>query len=354
MAINRFFLTCIAASALAVPALAQVPLDLPPGADDGQALLRELPTDDGKAVDPAVVDAFADAAAAYAAKDFASARNAWEGLAAEGIGAAQFNLGFMFEHGRGSAPDYAAAVGWYRRAADAEIPAAMVNLARLHFEGRGVARDPATALHWLESASALGSAVAAYNLGVAHLGAPGTGVKKDAETAARWFETAAERGHARAAYNLGVLYRDGDGVRRDTTRAEEYFAMAAENGDAVSHYALADMMIARAGAKAGKKDVLARAAGHLREAAEAGVLVAQNRLAIMLAKGDGVKRDRETALMWFHVTAGLGAGNAAKNRDALAHILSEDVRRRAARRADAFRPQAPKGGTPGAKTWAKN
>ena len=261
----------------------------------------------------------------------------------------------MQEHGRGAAPDYAGAVEWYRRAAEAEVPAAMVNLARLYFEGRGVARDPASALHWLESASGLGSAVAAYNLGVAYLGAPGTGTTKDAETAAEWFEIAAERGHARAAYNLAVLYRDGDGVTRDLTRAEETFALAAENGDALSHYALADLMIARsAKSKPGDKQVMAAAAAHLRSAAEAGVTVAQNRLAIMLAKGDGVKRDREAALMWFHVAAGLGAENAARNRDALACVLPAEVRARAKRRADGFRPQAPAGAKRGVKSWAKN
>lgn len=353
MATIRFLLASIVALG-AVSAAGQVPLDLPPGADDGQALLQELPAGEGAEVDPALAAAFAHGAKAFGTGDFRTAREAWTGLADEGLGAAQFNLGYMLEHGRGAAPDYAGAVKWYRRAAEAEVPAAMVNLARLYFEGRGVARDPAAALHWLESASALGSAVAAYNLGAAHLGAPGAGLKKDAETAARWFETAAERGHARAAYNLAVLLRDGTGVARDRARAEDYFAMAAANGDRLSDYALADMMMARAGAgKARNTEVLAVAAGHLRRAAEAGVVAAQNRLAIMLAKGDGVPRDREAALMWFQVAAGLGAENAARNRDALARVMPADQRRRAERRAEAFRPKMPDATKPGAKTWAR-
>ena len=77
-------------------------------------------------------------------------------------------------------------------------------------------------------------------------------------------------------------------------------------------------------------------------AARAGVTAAQNRLAIMLAKGQGAKRDPETALMWFHVAAGLGAANAARNRDALARTLSQATRARAKRRADAFRPAVTK------------
>jgi len=94
MAHLRIFLTWLTISTaitvitVAPVARAQVPLDLPPGTDDGQALLRELPAGDGTALDPAVIEAFADAATAYGDGDFAAARTAWEGLAREGIGAA--------------------------------------------------------------------------------------------------------------------------------------------------------------------------------------------------------------------------------------------------------------------------
>jgi len=300
-----------------------------------QALV--LPDIDEDEIDPETAEAFGRAGDAYGGGDFTTAIGIWKRLAEAGFGPALFNLGVMHEHGRGVRTDYAAAAGWYRRAALKEVPGAFVNLARLHVEGRGVKRDPAEAMHLLEQASQLGSAEAQFNLGAAYM--KGLGAKADPQEAAVWFEMAAEQGHALAAYNLGIMYQAGKGIERDLAEAERYFSLGAEAGDALSHYALGAIMVDKPGN-------LKAAADHLRIAAEAGVVAAQNRLAILLATGkgaeggkDGITRDRESALMWFHVAAGLGAANAAKNRDALAATLTDDVRARAKHRADAFRPK---------------
>ena len=314
--------------------------DLPPPgpaeAATDQALLL-LPGETGApALDPAIVAAFGGAADAYGAKDFGPARAAWANLAKDGFGPAQYNLGVMLEQGRGGGVDYAAAANWYRRAAEQDVAPAMINLARLHFEGRGVKRDASEGLRWLEMAAMLNAPQAAYNLGVARL--KGLGGKPDPRQAAHWFERAVAAGHGPAAYNLAVLYRDGSGVKRDPAKAERLFGRAAKTGDPFAHYALADLLLRSASPDAKRQ---ARALKYLKTAAAAGVTVAQNRLAIMLAKGEGAKRDPETALMWFHVAAGLGAANAAKNRDALARTLPEAMRARAKRRADSFQPSPP-------------
>lgn len=284
----------------------------------------------GDGVDPQRAKAFADAGDAYGRGDFNAAFKGWRRLADEGLAPALYNLGVMFEHGRGMAVDYRRAAAWYRRAARRREPAAMVNLARLLFEGRGIERDEGEAVRLLEEAASLGSAPAQFNLGVVFLRGMGTAV--DIEEAAVWFEMAAEAGHPRAAYNLAVLYQRGDGIEKNLQEAARFYGIAAGAGDALSHYALA--LLPATGGKAVE---------HLRIAARAGVTLAQNRLAIMLARGDGVRRDRETALMWFQVAAGMGAENAARNRDSLAVTVTPEQRARAEKRARAFRPvPAPK------------
>ncbi len=297
---------------------------------EDQALV--LPGKGDPEVDPKIAAAFGRAGDAYNKGNFATALETWRRLAGAGFGPALYNLGVMHEHGRGVAVDYTKAANWYRKAAKQEVPGALVNLARLHVEGRGVKRDPDEALHLLEQASQLGSAPAQFNLGAAYL--QGLGTEADPEEAAVWFEMAAEQGHAPAAYNLAVLYQRGGAIESDLEEAERYFTIAADAGDAFAHLALGDLL-------AQSKTELAKAIAHLDVAARAGVAAAQNRLAIMLAKGEGAKRDRETALMWFHVAAGLGAANAARNRDALAASVSKHTRDKAKRRADTFRPQPP-------------
>ena len=331
---NRAFLPLVTMIATVVFGAAAD--DLPPAPpamvqEQGQDQALVLPDIDEDEVDPKTAEAFGRAGEAYGSGDFTAAIGIWKRLAEAGFGPALFNLGVMHEHGRGVRTDYTAAADWYRRAALKEVPGAFVNLARLHVEGRGVKRDPTEALHLLEQASQLGSSEAQFNLGAAYM--KGLGAKADPREAAVWFEMAAEQGHSLAAYNLGVMYQTGKGIERDLAEAERYFGVGAEAGDALSHFALGALMVEKA-------TDMKTGAEHLRIAAEAGVVLAQNRLAILLATGKGgVAKDPESALMWFHVAAGLGAANAAKNRDALAATLTEDVRKKAKRRADAFRPK---------------
>ena len=318
------------------PVLANSGIGTLPRSSGEQAFVLPKIEADDDTVDPKVADAFQRAGAAYGRRDYQAALAAWQTLAETGFGPAQYNLGVMHEHGRGVSVDYAAAAYWYHEAAEHEVPGAMVNLARLHFQGRGVKRNAVEALGLLEQASQLGSAEAQFNLGVAYL--KGLGTKIDAEEAVTWFEMAAESGHARAAYNLAVLHQKGEAVAQDLDEAARLYAVAAEAGDALSHYALGKLL-SEAKPTGQAKEIAARAVHHLTLAAEAGVALAQNHLAIMLARGTGVMRDREAALMWFHVAAGLGAVNAARNRDALGAVLAPQVRARAKKRADAFRPK---------------
>ena len=72
--------------------------------------------------------------------------------AAQGNAAAQFNLGVMYENGRGVRQDYAEAVRWYRQAADQGLAQAQFNLGVMYYKGHGVRQDLALAQEWLGKA----------------------------------------------------------------------------------------------------------------------------------------------------------------------------------------------------------
>ena len=61
---------------------------------------------------------------------------------------AQFNLGVLYNDGRGVQQDYAAAALWYRKAADQGHAGAQCNLAILYNHGTGFAQDHAEAIMW--------------------------------------------------------------------------------------------------------------------------------------------------------------------------------------------------------------
>ena len=86
-------------------------------------------------------------------KDHASAAE-WHTLAAKaGLADAQFALGYLLEKGTASGtivdtPDFVGAVHWYSRAANQGFGPAQQNLAQLHMKGQGTAQNLVQAYKW--------------------------------------------------------------------------------------------------------------------------------------------------------------------------------------------------------------
>ena len=69
---------------------------------------------------------------------------------------AQFNLGVMYNTGRGVAQDDKQAVAWYRKAAEQGDAMAQFNLGVMYNTGSGVAQDYKQSYAWFSSAAANG------------------------------------------------------------------------------------------------------------------------------------------------------------------------------------------------------
>ena len=100
------------------------------------------------AAGPVVAGPLEDGDAAYGKGDYATALRLWQPIAEQGDASAQYNLGVMYEKGRGVTQDYAAAMSWYRKAADQVDASAQFNLGFMYDNGRGVPRDYAAAISW--------------------------------------------------------------------------------------------------------------------------------------------------------------------------------------------------------------
>ncbi len=88
--------------------------------------------------------------------DYATARKELRPLAEQGNATAQFNLGAMYDFGKGVPQDDKEAVGWYRLAAEQGDASAQNNLALMYFTGRGVPKDYVQARMWVNLAAAQG------------------------------------------------------------------------------------------------------------------------------------------------------------------------------------------------------
>ena len=131
---------------------------------------------------------FEDAVFAYERGDFVKAYRLFKPLAEQGVPTAQFNLGVMYENGRGVLRDDAESMSWYRKAAERGVPAAQYNLGVMYSKGQGVPQD------YFE--------------------------------AAKWYRIAADRGVPRAQLNLGLLYADGLGVPQNYVLAHMWINLA--------------------------------------------------------------------------------------------------------------------------------
>ena len=108
------------------------------------------------------------------------------------------------------------------------------NLGVMYQTGKGVAQDYKTAVKWYTLAAEQGNADAQTNLGLMY--ANGQGVAQDYKTAVKWYTLAAEQGLASAQYNLGVMYDNGQGVAQDYVKAHMWFNIAAIDGNADAIY----------------------------------------------------------------------------------------------------------------------
>jgi len=138
--------------------------------------------------------------AAYQSGDYATALREWTPLAKQGDVDAQYNLGLIYDKGRGVPKNYKTAVKWYRLAAKQGNAFAQSNLGYMYEKGTGVPLDYKTAVKWYRLAAEQGFAVAQSNLGFMYH--EGKGVPKNYKTAVKWYRLAAKQGYANAQSKL--------------------------------------------------------------------------------------------------------------------------------------------------------
>ena len=73
--------------------------------------------------------------------DYQTAFKEWKPLAEQGGAAAQYNLGIMYDKGRGIAQNDTQAVAWYQKAAEQGYADAQYNLGNMYGKGQGVPQN---------------------------------------------------------------------------------------------------------------------------------------------------------------------------------------------------------------------
>ena len=86
--------------------------------------------------------------------------------AEQGDAEAQYQLGKMYDDGKGVTQNDIEAIKWYRKAADQGLANAQDSLGVMYHTGQGVVQDYAEAAIWYRKAADKNHAKAQYNLGI--------------------------------------------------------------------------------------------------------------------------------------------------------------------------------------------
>ncbi|MCP8896289.1 SEL1-like repeat protein [Shinella daejeonensis] len=164
----------------------------------------------------------------------------------------------------------------------------------------------------------------------------GRGVEIDLAEAARWYELSAARDFAPAQYRLANLYEKGQGVERDLSRARDLYEKAAQRGNASAMHNLAVLLATGIG---NATPDFTGAARWFQQASDLGVRDSQFNLAILYARGNGVKQDLEESYKWFAIAARDGDTDAAQKRDEVANAMRPEQLSNAKAKVDLWTPQ---------------
>ena len=136
---------------------------------------------------------FTDGLNAAIEGDYKTALKEWQPLADQGNASAQFNLGLMYENGRGVLKDDKQATKWFRKAADQGDAEAQFMMGNLYNSGDAVDRD--------------------------HL------------KAFKFWTLASDQGHSEAQGKLAGMYIHGISVEKDMSKAKELIEKLYANDD---------------------------------------------------------------------------------------------------------------------------
>ncbi len=124
--------------------------------------------------------------------------------------------------------DFATALSEFRLLAEQGDAEAQYELGRMYERGRGVPEDDNEAVSWYRLAAEQGNALAQISLGIMYEN--GDGMPKDVTEAVRWYRLAAEQGDALGQTLLGLKYDNGEGITEDRVSAYMWWNLTVAQG----------------------------------------------------------------------------------------------------------------------------
>ncbi|HTO79220.1 MAG TPA: toll/interleukin-1 receptor domain-containing protein [Methylocystis sp.] len=255
---------------------------------------------------------------AFVSHKYGDAMEWYRKSADRGLADAQYNIGELYEDGRGVAKDIDEARVWYQKSADQGYGPAKTALARLQAQPNP-SPPPAPAPQEQSLTPAQEN-----DMGNRYL--YGSGLDQDYAKAMEWYRKAADHGLGDAQYNVGMMYENGRGVAKDIEQAKAWYRKAADQGSAFGKAALQRLEANAAPAiqlpastpkeenqkgddyfyGRGVEQDYGKAMEWYRKAGDQGYAEAQHNVGVLYENGWGVTKDIEQAKVWYKKAADQG------------------------------------------------
>lgn len=148
----------------------------------------------------------------------------------------EFDLGLIYEYGKGRPVDHKQAEKLYQSAAERGYSRAMVQLAGLYMSKKTFYSDR-EGVKWYKKAASLGDRDALYHVG--RLAENGIGMSKDPAFALSQYQISADKGNAEAIFALARMHQDGVGTAKNSEKAAELYQKLSQQGHGGAAYQLA-------------------------------------------------------------------------------------------------------------------
>ncbi len=216
----------------------------------------------------------------------------------------QYNVGYMYEEGKGVERNYKKAHYWYKKAAAKKHMKAIHNLGNLYYFGKGVERKLDTAEMLFKYNSEKGDAESMFNLALIYF----EDEKKEYEKAYQWFQKSYENGIPKALLFIGICLEDGLGIEANLEKAIETYKKASREG---VHEAETNLGLLYMQGRTGISQNCTEALKWATKAADAGESKSMFNLGLIYQNGCGsVKKDKNKAKEFYTKAADKGLTQA--------------------------------------------
>ena len=219
-----------------------------------------------------------------------------------GNAAASCYLGVMYRDGKGLDKNTGKSCKWFLKAAEGGHSDAWLATSLCYMTENGLGKNDREAFRWAKKAATGESGmelndrrILASLLGNRFFTGEGTPV--DYAKAAKWYEKAAELGDHRAQGVLAFQYFSGKGVLIDRERAKHWARLAAASPNDMKEFASAILQLLE------DPPDMKKAVYWYERSAKRGNPLAQEALAVLYEKGEGVRQNLVRAHQYYRLAA---------------------------------------------------